>query len=77
MMTEFHLQNPHGGRRELNPTSCPLTSRDMLNVALNGFLFVLFYVYWCFACMYVWVSVLNPLELELYTVVSCYVGARN
>ena len=35
-----------------------------------------FYVYWCFAYMHVCVRVLNPLELELQTVVSCHVGAE-
>ena len=40
------------------------------------FLF-LFYVHWHFVCMYVCVRVLDPLELELKTVVSCHVGAGN
>ena len=39
-------------------------------------LFHLFYMNWCFACMYVCVRVLDPLELEIQTVVSCHVGAR-
>ena len=37
----------------------------------------LFYVHWCFACMYVCVRVWDPLELELLTVVSCLLGAGN
>lgn len=44
----------------------------------------LFYVYGCFACMlymYAWCSgqkrVLDSLELELKTAVSCHVGAGN
>jgi hypothetical protein len=28
-----------------------------------------------FTCIYVWVRVLDPLELELQTVASCHVGA--
>jgi hypothetical protein len=39
----------------------------------NFCLFIYFYVYWCFAHMYVCVRVSYPLELELQTVVSCYV----
>jgi hypothetical protein len=32
---------------------------------------------WCFACMYVCVRVSDSLDMELQTVVSCNVGARN
>jgi hypothetical protein len=34
-------------------------------------------VYWCFACMYVRVRMLDPLELELQSGVNCPMGARN
>ena len=45
---------------------------------LKDFLkFILFHACWCFACMYVCVRVLDPLELELQTGVSCLVGAGN
>lgn len=37
----------------------------------------LFYVHWCFVCMYVCVRVPDPLELELETVLSSSVGAGN
>lgn len=36
-----------------------------------------FNVHWCFACMYACVSVLDSLELEFQTVVSCHVDAGN
>lgn len=32
---------------------------------------------WYFSYMYVLVRVLDPLELDLQTIVSCYVGAGN
>ena len=35
----------------------------------------LFYVHWCFACIYVYGRVSGPLELELQTVVSCHCGS--
>ena len=35
----------------------------------------LFYVHWYFVCMHVYVTVSNPLELELQTIVSCHVSA--
>ena len=35
----------------------------------------LFYVNWCFTCMYICVRI--PLELMFKTVLSCYVGAEN
>ena len=41
------------------------------------FFLLLFYVHWCLACMYVCVRVLDPLVLELQTVVSCHVDAGN
>lgn len=31
------------------------------------------HVHWCFACIYISVRVLDPLELELWTIVSCHV----
>ena len=37
----------------------------------------LFHVHWYFACMHVCVRVLDPLEVELQAVVSCYVGGGN
>lgn len=37
----------------------------------------LFYVHWYFDYMYVCMRVLDPLELELHTVVSCRVGVGN
>ena len=37
----------------------------------------LFYVHWCFDCVYVGVKMSGPLELELQAVVSCHVGAGN
>jgi hypothetical protein len=36
-----------------------------------------FSVHWCVVCMYICVRVLDPLELELLTVVSRHVGAGN
>ena len=33
------------------------------------------YLHWCFSSMYVCASMLNSLELELQTVVSCHVVA--
>jgi hypothetical protein len=36
-----------------------------------------FYVHLCFAYMYIYVRELAPLEQELWTVVSCHVGAGN
>lgn len=42
--------------------------------------FIYFYfmsIDWCFYCMYVPVRVLDPLELDLETVVSFCVGAGN
>jgi hypothetical protein len=36
-----------------------------------------FYVHWCFACMCAYVRAADLLELELQTVVSCHVRARN
>jgi hypothetical protein len=36
----------------------------------------LIYVHWCFACMYVYMRVLDLLELQLQTDVSRHVGAR-
>jgi hypothetical protein len=44
--------------------------------SLNKFLFI-FYMQWCFVCMYVYVRALDPLELELQTFVSCHVVAGN
>ena len=42
------------------------------------YLFIyLFYVHWGFACVSVCVKVSDPQELELQTVVNCYVGAGN
>ena len=44
---------------------------------------VLFYVYECFACMYICTvrlsekRVLDSLKLELQMVVGCYIGDRN
>ena len=38
---------------------------------------IYFYVHWYFACMYVCVRLLEPLELELQTFVSYHVGAGN
>jgi hypothetical protein len=37
----------------------------------------LFYVVWCFDCIYICVRVLDPLQQELWIVGSCHVGARN
>ena len=37
----------------------------------------LFYMLWCFACMYVCARLSDPLELEIQTVVSCYVVVGN
>ena len=37
----------------------------------------LFYVQWCFVYMHVCVRVLDPLELEMQTVVSSHVGSGN
>lgn len=34
------------------------------------------YVHWCFVCMYVRVRLLDPLDQELQTFVSCSAGAR-
>lgn len=34
-------------------------------------------VHWYFVCMHVCVRVLDTLELELWTEVSCHVGAGN
>ena len=34
-------------------------------------------VHWCFACMFVCVRVLDPLELKLQALVSCHIGAGN
>jgi hypothetical protein len=34
-------------------------------------------MYWCFACVYVCVRVLDPLELEPQAVVNSHVGAEN
>jgi hypothetical protein len=39
--------------------------------------FIYLCVHWCFACMYVFGRVSDPLELELQTAVSCHVGAGN
>jgi hypothetical protein len=39
--------------------------------------FFLFYIYWCFACVYICVRESDPLELELQMVVSCHVVAGN
>ena len=41
------------------------------------FILILFYIHWCFTYMYVYVRVLDPLELELQTFVSCHVCAGN
>jgi hypothetical protein len=38
---------------------------------------LLFYARRCFVCMFICVSVLDPVELELQTVMSCHVGAEN
>lgn len=38
---------------------------------------LLFYVHWCLASMSVWMRVLDPLEEELQTIVSCHVGVGN
>jgi hypothetical protein len=37
---------------------------------------LLSYMYWCFACIYVCVRILHPLNWS-YTAVSCRVGAGN
>ena len=37
----------------------------------------LFYVHWCFACMYICVRVSETLGLELQIVVSCHVDTGN
>lgn len=34
-------------------------------------------IHWCFVCMYVYVIVSYPVELELQTIVSHHVGVRN
>jgi hypothetical protein len=36
-----------------------------------------FYMHWCFSCMYACVRVLDLLEMELKTVVSCHVSIGN
>lgn len=41
------------------------------------FLLFLFHVQLCFACVYICVRVLDPLELELQLGVYCCIGARN
>ena len=40
-------------------------------------LFIHFYVQWCSACLYVCMKVSDTLKLELLTVTSCHVGAKN
>ena len=42
-----------------------------------GFLKIIYFYFMYFACIYVCVRMLDPLELELQTVVSCPVGAGN
>ena len=46
-------------------------------IIFNGLFIFIFYVHWCFACIHVCVRVPDTLELELQTVVSSHVGARN
>lgn len=40
-------------------------------------IFFLFYVHWNFACMYICVRILDPLELKSQAVVSYHVGVGN
>ena len=40
-------------------------------------IFDLISVLWCFAYMYVFLKVLDPLEKDLQIVVSCHMGTRN
>lgn len=37
-------------------------------------IYYFFYMHWCFTYIYVYVRVLDTLELKLYIVVSCHVG---
>ena len=41
------------------------------------FVYLFIFVHWCSACKYICVRELDTLKLELQTVVSCLVGARN
>lgn len=44
----------------------------------DNFFFFLFYEHWLVFCLHVSVlRVLEPLELELQTAISCHVSARN
>jgi hypothetical protein len=52
-------------------------SRKTKQKTNNKKVLILFYVHWCFACMYVFVRMLDPLELELQALVNCQVGAGN
>lgn len=62
---------------------CVCSQPAEMNVMLSSFapfliyLYFIFYVLSFFACLCVCVKVLDPLELELQTVVSCHVGAGN
>lgn len=48
---------------------------SLLNIFTYFYFIILFYVAWCFVCMYVSVKMSDPLELELQTVVICHVDA--
>lgn len=50
------------------------TDREAI-IFLNNLFFILSTL--VFACIYVYVRALHPLEQELQTVVSCHEGARN
>ena len=54
-----------------------LVGGGWLVVFNNLFAYDLFMCISVFACMYICVRVLDPLELELQTVVSCHVVAGN
>jgi hypothetical protein len=48
------------GKKNLTPRSIA-----ELRAQVTYFCFLMFYVHWCFACMYVCVRVLSPLGLDL------------
>jgi hypothetical protein len=59
---------------KLDPTHYP--SSETFSFLFSNDL-LLFYVHQCFAYLYLCVRVLDPLELELQTLVSCHAEGGN
>jgi hypothetical protein len=62
---------------EANSENMDLSFYILHSFNVGHAVFKILYVLKCFACIYVCVKVLGPLELDLQTLVSCHVGSGN